>query len=486
MALYHYLIRKMLEGNKINILRFCVKKPECFMALLLLLFVGERLYLPQRPFGIASLKDIQSILGITIFSEEQLGVQTIYLSETNEKEFVLSNTYSEPQYFLVKNMGKSSVETFISINESGWITVNDIYEKAFRDLTENPEEEEEILALWNYLASVTEHWYPPIYAHSERFQNVYRPLNALNAWGYGFCSDLSEVFSKLVGGLGYTSRMVYLGSHAVAEVYYEGNWHMFDLDRNAYYRNQGGEIASARELVDNPNLIIPMKGRAPENWFVTSNFSEFSSGIDYYEYTDSKITREQISDVFSYILQPKQEIYFLYDFKNKYFLNWLPEPWDGEEYPPNSLNGFYVTFVSAVERKKIGVRHEANKDKFIEFSQSGYPSISIYLFVDKQCQKNQKIDFKFEDDEDWITLEGVCKGQYFDFTDSYLENPIDRMAASSYSVRIPEYLSDSRLVTEFVINKYSLPVFKKGENKVTVPSSPSVPIKIEVGFSNKL
>lgn len=82
----------------------------------------------------------------------------------------------------------------------------------------------------------------------------------LSSYGYGFSSTLSAMaLVRLWGHAGLPARRVYLHGqkgYAVAEVYYEGDWHAYDLADRTFYIDPGdGSVASAKELVSTPDLV---------------------------------------------------------------------------------------------------------------------------------------------------------------------------------------------------------------------------------------
>ncbi len=82
----------------------------------------------------------------------------------------------------------------------------------------------------------------------------------LGSYGYGFSSTLSAVaLVKLWIHAGLPARRTYLAGrtgYAIAETFYDGDWHAFDLtDRTFYVDPADGAAASAEELVANPDLV---------------------------------------------------------------------------------------------------------------------------------------------------------------------------------------------------------------------------------------
>jgi hypothetical protein len=106
-------------------------------------------------------------------------------------------------------------------------------------------------AVWRYAAGVT---YPmPLHPTDDLGE-------FMSSYGYGFSSTLSAMaLVRLWGYAGLPARRVYLSGergYAIAEAYYGGDWHAFDLADRAYYVDPSDlSVASASELVSRPDLV---------------------------------------------------------------------------------------------------------------------------------------------------------------------------------------------------------------------------------------
>ncbi|MGQ9661865.1 MAG: hypothetical protein ACUVWX_05930 [Kiritimatiellia bacterium] len=77
---------------------------------------------------------------------------------------------------------------------------------------------------------------------------VLDPILFFNSYGITYCSMISAINCALWEAWGCPSRCVNLPGHVVAEVFYDGAWHMFDNDFYNYFLNEKGQVASAAEL----------------------------------------------------------------------------------------------------------------------------------------------------------------------------------------------------------------------------------------------
>jgi len=80
----------------------------------------------------------------------------------------------------------------------------------------------------------------------------------------GFCSQQSYILVQLANDLGLRARQVGLNGHVVAELWFDGDWHMLDPDYEVAIRDARGKIASVAELEqDRPRLMAAYGSRAP-------------------------------------------------------------------------------------------------------------------------------------------------------------------------------------------------------------------------------
>ena len=80
--------------------------------------------------------------------------------------------------------------------------------------------------------------------------------------GSCYCGHLSTAMATLLRNGNYKVREIHLsngqtppGTHAVVEVFYGGDWHLFDPTYGVVYRTRDGKVASYRELRLDPSLI---------------------------------------------------------------------------------------------------------------------------------------------------------------------------------------------------------------------------------------
>jgi hypothetical protein len=121
----------------------------------------------------------------------------------------------------------SSRKAFVHSALSGWKTD---HEKALAQFR------------WSYLGRrVGSTWY-------DHGRAVHDPVLFFNSYGLTMCGDISSINLALWEAAGWKARNIEVHDHVVAEVFYDGGWHMFDNDFYNYFLNQQGAVASGKEL----------------------------------------------------------------------------------------------------------------------------------------------------------------------------------------------------------------------------------------------
>ena len=110
--------------------------------------------------------------------------------------------------------------------------------------------ERKSIAAWKLLVDRTYHYWPP-----RDDAEVHDPVKFINVYGYGFCDDAAQNFAALCEAAGLRARVWGLNGHVVAESYYDGAWHMFDVDMGCYFRGAGGRILGVEDLAKDPSSI---------------------------------------------------------------------------------------------------------------------------------------------------------------------------------------------------------------------------------------
>lgn len=71
------------------------------------------------------------------------------------------------------------------------------------------------------------------------------------------CGQVARIACDLFSAAGYQNRLVQLGGHVIAEIYYDGEWHYFDADLwngNETVEKPGGGYSVGRRIISSPLL----------------------------------------------------------------------------------------------------------------------------------------------------------------------------------------------------------------------------------------
>ena len=121
--------------------------------------------------------------------------------------------------------------------------------------------EQLILALYDYFTSKvdgTYHFWPAdeIQGNPRVRRCVADPLALLNVYGFAICGQTASIMSGIYRAAGFACRGLGLPGHVLTEVYFEGRWHILDIDMWTWFRTPEGHIASAFELAKNATSLI--------------------------------------------------------------------------------------------------------------------------------------------------------------------------------------------------------------------------------------
>jgi hypothetical protein len=92
-------------------------------------------------------------------------------------------------------------------------------------------------------------------------------------FGFGCCDQTSDYLASVWTQLGFQARIAAMPFHTVAEVYYDGAWHMYDPDHRTYYFTRDRiAVASVEQVLADPELVTlsaDTMGRDPVDWPAT-------------------------------------------------------------------------------------------------------------------------------------------------------------------------------------------------------------------------
>jgi len=121
--------------------------------------------------------------------------------------------------------------------------------------------EQLVLAIYDHFTSTvdgTYHFWPSSETEGNPRvrRSVYDPVKLLNAYGWAICGQCAHTLYGLYTAAGLRARPFGVPGHSLCEVYYDGGWHVLDVDMWTWFRTPAGHIASPAALATNPEALI--------------------------------------------------------------------------------------------------------------------------------------------------------------------------------------------------------------------------------------
>lgn len=245
----------------------------------------------------------------------------------------------------------------------------------FSDLTQSaPDNYSKHLAILDFLQHISNHNdIQPMYPNKNMVSD---PLVLLELAEMR-CGQVARMAVDLFAAAGYQARLVQLGEHVIAEIYYDGSWHYLDADifGGGALVVSNGKIPSVDEMSKNPfvidsvpnNLELHYQGRPANtiiypswNYFNKEAYKSYNYEAMYYYKTATvaqefnniygwnyytKVTdKERVLSTFPRYYQPTYPVFSKIEAAGgKVLIEWRPRDVD------NDLLGFKV-FVSSQSR----------------------------------------------------------------------------------------------------------------------------------------
>ncbi|MFO7880025.1 MAG: hypothetical protein ACQES0_08000 [Bacteroidota bacterium] len=135
--------------------------------------------------------------------------------------------------FIIRNAGQEKQALRLSINGRIWVSKAHLRKAVQNQRVSKALPVQDSLATkaWDFVTRHTWHGREP----NQPKHLAYSPLYLLNSMGSAICSHRNALLCQVWEMLGYKSRTVDLGDHVVAEVYYQGGWHMYDADFGVFF-----------------------------------------------------------------------------------------------------------------------------------------------------------------------------------------------------------------------------------------------------------
>jgi len=108
---------------------------------------------------------------------------------------------------------------------------------------------EKALAVWRSVVAHQHQNAPPAEFLQSPGGGVLDPIKMFNVYGYSLCSVHAGHVAALARAAGLTARNQTILRHCVAEVWWEGGWHMLDASLVNYFPKPDGNVASVDEII---------------------------------------------------------------------------------------------------------------------------------------------------------------------------------------------------------------------------------------------
>ena len=175
---------------------------------------------------------------------------------------------SDAQRVTIAN--RREVPVAVRLTRPGWPDLTSAETILASILHEGMSDEAKALAIYDFLRDWRHHWHPP------DEEDNHDPVKMVGVYGYGYCDDAARSLAQLARKAGLKARVWELEGHVVSEVFYEGRWHMLDVDEGETYRHPLGHLAGVEEIAQNSHWIADSHGR---RIFATTENNIVSPGL---------------------------------------------------------------------------------------------------------------------------------------------------------------------------------------------------------------
>ncbi len=375
--------------------------------------------------------------------------------------------YGEPVFFSITNLGEEKISPQLVVNGRDWSSNESVLKDALQN-TDVANREATAKSLWQFVVDNRYHFKPAVRVDNN-YLDVENPLQYFNSWGYGYCDDSATVLAQLATLSNFDARIVFLTEHVVAEIFYNDKWHMLDPDREVFYTNKNGEIASIGDIFNDKNLIKQTTEifNRPE-WVYNKQLEAFSGYRTEYVYPET-FYPENLPQDFKYTLREGEEIRFYYQWPNKHYWSLY------QEAPPVYTNGILITPLPG-ESYLRGLQF---KDEII-FFQLPYPILGSYLYGENLCKDGVKVGLSFNNEE-WKLIDGPCQDNVLNLS-SVIPLGEESRPTRQYFLKIPRGVNNGLVITQFQVAPKSIPRLKPGQNDFFLKNPENGPVKIRFGF----
>lgn len=376
-------------------------------------------------------------------------------------------------FVLFSNLNSSPVNFRFWVNNKNLNSVQNIIH--YIDSRNSSENDESVaINYWKFVIDNTVHSDPTFYTY--KLNIVDNPVAFLNNWGYGYCLNAATDLAQLLHERGYNTRIVQLFEHIVPEVFYQDKWHMLDPDKQIYFLNKDGQIASAEEIVNDRSLLQ----KFVTNWdpnqdhYYTGTIHSLLPQLEKaYVKVFYTIPVEKLIEKNSFYqekkthLEPNQQIiYFLGSLSDYYWSDFETKP------KGSAKNGFLINNFSIRERL-INIVSD-----FSVPVTSFHPITNIFLIYNKCLQKTGTLSIS---NKEGVFVEKQFQCRYKVSLSDVIPKGLDTEPRYNYIVRFNKGDLPDYLLTQFQYSLNSL-AFEDGSNSITILNPERASLKASLGL----
>jgi hypothetical protein len=161
---------------------------------------------------------------------------------------IWEQTWESNRCVRLENVGDQDVvNPWLSNGRNNIRTAKEIIESAVRP---GMTEREKAIALWRWTTTHRFH------AGAMERVEMHDPVKIFNIYGYTTCGDTSVTLSNLWRAAGLRTRAAHTPGHCIPQVFFDGDWHLFDADMGPFYlRRDNVTIAGEQDLVRDHDLV---------------------------------------------------------------------------------------------------------------------------------------------------------------------------------------------------------------------------------------
>ena len=163
------------------------------------------------------------------------------------REGVIDQSWQSNRAVRMENVGQTDiVNPWLSNGRNNFRNLDEIVASA---VTPGMTDKEKTVALW--LQHVSRRFHRGGYGG-----NLSDPVLVFNCYGHHVCGQDAQISALYWQKIGLKSAPVRLVSHAIAQVQYDGGWHVMDGDLESFFLLRDNEtVASDREIARDHDLV---------------------------------------------------------------------------------------------------------------------------------------------------------------------------------------------------------------------------------------